>query len=50
LFIIRLSFWLLSKGHQSCQNTTMLRNECMHMFLYVFEHCVKNICWVYCWY
>jgi hypothetical protein len=30
--------------------TTMLRNEQTHMFLYVFGHCVENICWVCCWY
>jgi hypothetical protein len=33
---------LLPKGCQSCQNTTMLRNECTHTFLYVFGHCVEN--------
>jgi hypothetical protein len=30
---------VLLKGRQSCQNTTMLRNECTHTFLYVFGHC-----------
>jgi hypothetical protein len=30
---------VLPKGRQSCQSTTMLRNECTHTFLYVFEHC-----------
>jgi len=38
LFIILLSFWVLPKGRESCQSTTMLHNECMHMFLYVFGH------------
>jgi hypothetical protein len=42
LLVILLSFWLLSKGYQSCQNITMLRNECTYTFLYVFEHCVEN--------
>ncbi len=28
-----------AKGCQSCQSITMLRNECTHTFLYVFEHC-----------
>jgi hypothetical protein len=41
---------LLPKGNQSCQSTTMLHNECMHTFLYVFRHCVENICWICCWY
>ncbi len=35
---------------QSCQNITMLRDECTHTFLYVFGHCVENICWFCCWY
>jgi hypothetical protein len=39
LFIILLSFWVLSKGRQNSQSTTMLRNECAHTFLYVFGHC-----------
>ncbi len=46
-------FWTpssLPKGRQSCQNTTMLCNECTHTFLYVFGHYVENICWVCCWY
>ncbi len=29
---------MLPKGCQSSQNTTMLRNECTHTFLYVFRH------------
>jgi hypothetical protein len=29
---------VLSKGRQSSQNTTMLRNECTHMFFYVLEY------------
>ncbi len=31
----------LPKGYQSCQSTTILHNECTHMFLYVFGHCGK---------
>jgi hypothetical protein len=41
LFVILLSFEVLSKGCQSSQNTTMLYNECTHTFLYVFGHCGK---------
>ncbi len=48
--VILLSFWLLLKGRQSCQSTTMLCNECTHTFLYIFGHCVENICWVCSWY
>jgi hypothetical protein len=29
---------VLSKGRQSNQRITMLRNECTHTFLYVFRH------------
>ncbi len=43
LFIIPLSFWVLPKGRQSYQSTTMLCNECTHMFLYVFEHCGEYV-------
>jgi hypothetical protein len=50
LLIILMNFWLLPKGRQSCQSTTMLRNDCTHTFLYVFEHYVENICWVCCLY
>ncbi len=39
LLIILLSLWVPLKGHQSYQSTTMLHNECTHMFLYVFVHC-----------
>jgi len=39
LLVILLSFYVLLKGRQSSQNTTMLRNECTHKFLYVFGHC-----------
>ncbi len=39
LLVILLNFWVLPKGHQSCQITTMLHNECTHTFLYVFGHC-----------
>ncbi len=39
LLVILLSFQVLSKGRQSSQSTTMLRNECTHTFLYVFGHC-----------
>jgi hypothetical protein len=28
---------------QSYQSTTMLHNECMHTFLYVFGHCGENM-------
>jgi len=38
LLVILLSFWVLPKGRQSCQNTTMLCNECTHTFSYVFGH------------
>jgi hypothetical protein len=41
LLIIQLSLWVLPKGHQSSQSTTMLHNECTHTFLYVFGHCGK---------
>ncbi len=41
LLIIQLSLWVLPKGRQSSQSITMLRNECMHTFLYVFGHCGK---------
>ncbi len=39
LLVILVNFQVLSKGCQSCQSTTMLRNECTHTFLYVFGHC-----------
>ncbi len=42
LLVILLSFWLLSKGCQNYQSTTMLHNECTNTFLYVFGHCVEN--------
>jgi len=38
LLVILLSLWVLSKGCQSYQSSIMLRNECTHMFLYVFRH------------
>jgi hypothetical protein len=41
LLVILVTFWVLLKGRQSCQSTTMLHNECMHTFLYVFGHCGK---------
>ncbi len=41
LLVILLSFWVMTKGRQSCQSTTMPCNECMHMFLYVFRHSGK---------
>jgi len=36
--VILLTLWVLLKGRQNCQNTTMLRNECTHTFLYVFGY------------
>jgi hypothetical protein len=39
LLVIMLSFYVLSKGCFGSQSTTMLRNECTHMFLYIFGHC-----------
>ncbi len=43
LLVIMLSFWVLPKGRQSFQSTTMLRNECTHTFLYVFGHCGEYV-------
>ncbi len=39
------------KGRQTSQSTTMLHNECTHMFLYVFGHLGAGgfSCTLLCW-